>query len=261
MLTKFPQLPNQLRIDTRTLLKKRERENARLFIAEGEKLCQEALESGTQIEFAVVQSDAPDTAFVLSQKMWQKNVAVFQTSSRHFAQLCDAQTPQGILSVVSFSEKRLNPDENLIILDGVSDPGNVGTIIRTAEWFGFRNLLLGSGCADRFHAKTLRATMGSIFRCAVESTENLPKFLKDYFPHHTLLGATLKSEKFLEEIKITRPFGLIVGNESAGISEEMLKIVNQQFKIEGFGQAESLNVAVASGISMHYFARTIKKIC
>ena len=255
----------------RALQKRSEREHQRLCVLEGAHLCKEYAQyrehtpqASIEIHSLVVVNDnhsnddaiSPEVARLVNElAAW--GAPVYGTSAHKFALLCDTATPQGILAVIDLPERPLTAAEPLLVLDGVADPGNVGTIIRTADWFGVRNILLGQGCADRFHPKTLRATMGSVFRCAIHSTPNLADTLHTSFADYTLWGASLQGAQTLGQIsqkaaKAKGKYGLVMGNEARGISLDVLECLTETFKIHG-GQSgvESLNVAVAAGIILH----------
>ncbi len=248
----FPPLTQALHHTTRLLHKKQEREEQQVFLIEGEKLCREALLSHATMRYAIITGDPSTSVQVLAHDMSRMGVDVFQTQARKFEQLCDAATPQGVVAVVKFPEMTLNNAQPLVVLDGVADPGNVGTIIRTADWFGVRQILLGAGCADRFNPKTLRSTMGSIFRCTVATTDDLATTLQRGFPQHTFYGATLDGARNLDALRMGGLYGLVLGSESHGISLPVRRILTDTIKISGSEGAESLNVAVAAGILLHY---------
>ncbi len=252
---------------TRALLKKSEREARREYLIEGEKLCREAHDHAlAAMRYAVVNAalihNAPNAARLhpvcqLAEQLYARRVPVFQTSEQKFHQLCDAATPQGIVAVMAFPDEALfqaNVLQGLpvLVLDGVADPGNVGTLIRTADWFGVQCVLLGGSSADRFHPKVLRSTMGSVFRCAVRSVSSLAKTLQSEFSAYRLYGALLDGEEELWRTRFQEPFGVVLGSEAHGISPDVAALLAGRFRISGAGSgAESLNVAVAGGIVLH----------
>jgi TrmH family RNA methyltransferase len=258
----------------RRLHKKSEREAEQLFFVEGEKLCREALTAHAPLEYAVVSSDAPESAQQLADELHESGVPVYASPAPKFHQLCDAATPQGILAVVRYLSHSLAShtsstntdiaDSFVLALDAVADPGNVGTIIRTADWFGVRFIILGEGCADRYNPKVVRATMGSVFRCAVMASSNLAHALQHDFPTHRFYGASVQASMNLVDMATiatqhpASPLGIVLGSEAHGISPEVASVLAGTFAIEGVADgAESLNVAVAAGIVLHHlFAPT-----
>lgn len=257
----YPSLPTSVHQYIRLLRKRAERDSARQCVLEGEHLCGEYLalcERGavTPPYEIVIQSGVSETMERLADAFDQLSVSVYSTSEHKFQQLCDAQTPQGILAVIDFPELPLETDKPLLILDGVADPGNVGTIIRTAEWFGMRNIILGAGCADRFNPKTVRATMGSIFRCAVHSTPNLASRLQEEYGHYHFYGASHRAAQTLTAMQPSGQWGVVMGSEAHGISSEVEALLHDTFRIARAenSEAESLNVAVAAGVILHYLS-------
>ncbi|MBQ6269048.1 MAG: RNA methyltransferase [Bacteroidetes bacterium] len=227
------------------------------FVVEGKKCCYELLSSNYKISYVVVNKDNKDDKFIsnLITKIIEKQIDIFEVSNSIFSKLSDTITPQGIIAVVEKKENDIVLNEPFIVLDNVSDPGNVGTIIRTADWFGIKQIILLENCAGKYSSKVVRATMGSLFRIKIK--------MLNYFQFKQLIdnkkiklfGAFLDAEQDLRDIKIKQdePFGLIVGNEAHGISKEIEEITTNKFKIKGSGQAESLNVGIALGISLFHF--------
>jgi TrmH family RNA methyltransferase len=237
---------------TGSLKNKKTRDKNNLFLVEGYKLCYELYKSKYNTKFLVLKNEASASALELSDKFIQKKVSVFFTNEKTFNRICDTVSPQDILAVVGFRNDEHLPNESFIALDQISDPGNIGTIIRTAEWFGFRQVILSESCADKYNPKLVRATMGSLLKLKVVTGINFEKSLKILFPNHELFGASLETENKMDTIKVKGKFGLVFGSESHGISKKVRKILTKEFIIPG-ANAESLNVAVASGISMYYF--------
>ncbi|MCU0426570.1 MAG: RNA methyltransferase [Candidatus Kapabacteria bacterium] len=267
----FPVLSQADHQQIRSLQKRSERESQQRCAIEGEHLCGEYLALVKQKRLSkpymvVVQeaSSLPQAQAArisgLAEEFARLGTSVCQASERKFHLLADAQTPQGILAVIDVLSLSIETNKPMIILDAVADPGNVGTIIRTAEWFGINNILLGENCADRFHPKTLRATMGAAFRCAVQSTPHLAKTLREDFSHYTLYGASLQAETDLSALVFPEngSYGIVMGSEAHGISPEVQSTLHQTFRIgrAPASEAESLNVAVAAGVILHQcFAR------
>jgi TrmH family RNA methyltransferase len=226
-------------------------------LVEGEKLCHELLASDFVPEVVVVK-DMPSQEIVEMLEMFSERAIPIYTTPKHvFDQMTDAKSPQSIVSVVHKKPMVLDPTLPFVALDGVSDPGNVGTIVRTAEWFGIKQVILGNGTADIYNPKVVRSTMGSIFRMNYFETDDLHSLLKKQYAKFKIFGASIKSQNQLNSIKVPKNFGLVFGNESRGISEEVAKRLIGDFLIEGYGKAESLNVAVSVGIALYHF--TMKK--
>ena len=219
------------------------------YLIEGWHLFEEAVQSGAKIEkiFALSEygeklTDYPQTVFVAEEILLD---------------LADSQTPQGIVAIVQKEEEQL-PDfasGKYLFLEDVQDPGNVGTMIRTADAAGFSGVIVSSKSADIYSLKTLRSMQGShfhvpIYRMSVEGFVEEAK--KSGLP---ILATTLsQNSKDYRELAQLADFALVMGNEGQGISQFMTNQADQLVHITMKGQAESLNVAVAAGILMFYLS-------
>ena len=150
------------------------------------------------------------------------------------------------------------PTECFLAFDSIADPGNLGTIIRTADWFGIHTFVLGGTSADPYNPKVLRASMGSVFRSNFIITSHLEVYLdalKEKNNSLELYGMTLEEAHSLSSITHSaHQWGLIVGSEAHGISEEVQSCITTKIHIPGHGLAESLNVGIASGIALYHFS-------
>jgi TrmH family RNA methyltransferase len=164
------------------------------------------------------------------------------------------QTPNKVLAV--FYKKKHEPvnlrNNISLMLDEIQDPGNMGTIIRTADWFGVKNILCSENCVDIYNPKVVQATMGSLGKVNVVYTD-LEKFI-DSNKSITVYAATLSGESLYSINKIDEGI-ILIGNESKGISDELLKYVTKQITIPKLGEAESLNAAVATGIILSHILK------
>ncbi|MBE2190049.1 MAG: RNA methyltransferase [Candidatus Kapabacteria bacterium] len=225
-----------------------------LFLVEGEKLANELLASNFHPELIVVK-DAPSSDIIdCIEQFSEKGTPIYTAPKHQFDQICDTKTPQNVLAVVNIKHREVLKNEPFIALDGISDPGNVGTIIRTADWFGYKQVILGKDCADIFNPKTVRGTMGAIFKTHLIYEPELAEYLKETFPKHKIYGASSKAEATLQSIKPKKLYGIVLGSESHGLSEQTKAMLDGEFKIEGKGSTESLNVAVAASIAMYHLS-------
>lgn len=248
-------ISNNLKKFVSSLRIRKEREHSKLFIAEGEKLVSEILNSSYKVEMIVLRSSASSSSIELARKYHQNKINVYIARKQQFDQLCDTVSPQDILAVVHVQDKINSDSIPFIALDGINDPGNLGTIIRTADWFGFRKILLSSDSADRFNSKTVRATMGSLFRLNILQVDDLAEELLNNYSDFDIFAASLQCKTDLSSIKPKEKFGIVFGSEAHGISPKVLKTIKNHFIIPGKGQAESLNVAVSVGISLYNFSK------
>lgn len=226
------------------LLKNRNKD--KLFLVEGFKMAQEATKSQAEIENIILDENAN---LDLDEKLQKKVVRV---KGSLFSQLSDLKNPEGVILICKEIEKEIDFDENLLILDEIRDPGNMGTIIRTAEAFNYKNILLLGNCVDIYNSKVLRATMGSIFRVSINQIDI--KTIKDLRHTHTIL-ATALDEDSIDITSMTKipKHAIIIGNESHGVRKEVSDLAHKKVIIPISENIDSLNAAIASSISMFYF--------
>lgn len=226
-----------------------ERVEQGLFIAEGEHMAQEALNACQAQTLLVAQSAQEKFASLLSS-----DVPFYVLADHVFAALCDAKTPQGILALCPFPViSQLNALGNRVIcLNGVQDPGNVGTILRTMDAAGFTGMLIDEQTADVFSPKVLRSSMGSIFRIPVMQTSNLADDLDAMQAlHYEIIAGDLQGEPYYAKRIRKENTCIIIGNEGRGIRPEIKEKATLRLKIPMVGGAESLNAAVAAAIMMY----------
>ncbi len=169
-----------------------------------------------------------------------------QVSVKEFERISNHKSSDGYLAVAEMKTHSL-PEEgdNMLFLDDISDPGNLGTIIRTADWYGIKHLLCTSNCADVYNPKTVSASMGSIFRLAVNYVD--PNILENYGQSHEIIGSSLEGNEGWS-IDKNKAQLIVIGSESHGMSDEVRSYCHKLVKIKRIGEAESLNAGIACGI-------------
>jgi len=250
-------ITQKLRKLIRSLNQKQNRDQHHLFIAEGTKLCNEAYNSEYTTELLVVRDSPSLDVLDIVDKFAEIGTPIYNAPKHQFDQISTMKSPEGLVSIVNKKHTDIKPNETTIVLDGINDPGNLGTIIRTAEWFGFKQIVLGNDSSDHYNPKAVRSSMGSIFKMPIQYFDDLPQGLRDYFPNMPIYGASLDGKKDIETIKAKGKFVLVFGSESHGISKEVQSLVSDKFIISGKGNTESLNVSVAAGISLSHFSKFI----
>jgi RNA methyltransferase, TrmH family len=233
-----------------SLSQKKFRDNENVFVAEGPKIINELLKApGIELInlFALKEWMNENVSLIKGLPAQRINeVADFELQRISFL-----NTPNQILAVFkkpSFP-KIIFENKISIVLDNIQDPGNFGTIIRIADWFGVQQIICSAGSADVFNPKTVQSTMGSISRVRV-----LYDDIKSFISNHSnipLYAATLNGNNLFEMKRIHEGL-IVIGNESKGISEDVLSLVKNKITIPGSGNAESLNVAVAAGIVLSH---------
>lgn len=231
----------------KALKDRRGRRESGCFLVEGRKMVEEALKSAFDVETVLVQEgmELPDGL----------TMPVYELPAHVLAAVCDTKTPQGIAAVVRMKEQSAL-GKHIVVLDGVQDPGNVGTIIRTADAAGLDGVMLSNQCADVFSPKVLRATMGSIFRMNLRTTDDLPgELTKLREKGYSILSSQLDGTPFYEREKVAEQFALIIGNEGNGVSEQVQQTATHRVRLPMRGGAESLNAAIAAAIMMYELMR------
>lgn len=234
-----------------SLTQKKFRESESKFIVEGVKNVTEGLNSHFDCEIVFATFEFAELNKQLLAKIKKKNVRIEILRSQDFIRISETKTPQGISAVFKYAKLKFDPNKTesniLVYLDNISDPGNLGTILRSCDWFGINEVLISKYAVDYLNPKAIRASMGSIFHLYVfEYIDHEILFrLKE---HDYLIISTDLDGRNLFEFKFPEKFVLVFSNESTGPSEEVKKISDTVLTIPKFGQAESLNVAIASGI-------------
>ncbi len=223
----------------RKLLTKKERTKAKQFLIEGEHLVEEALKWNANIL----------ELFVLENSEFNFDLKTTVVTKDVMKSLSTLVTPPGIIAVVEMNTQTINSDR-ILALDGIQDPGNLGTLIRTADAFNFNRILIGKDTVDPYSDKVLRSSQGSHFHVSIEDTD-LVETMNDF--DGTVLTTDLQGEA-LSSQKITGPLMIVLGNEGQGVSDDVLSHANYKVKIDMPGNAESLNVSVAGGILMHQYS-------
>lgn len=235
------------------------------MLVEGARLCKEAIFSPLKCEEAFVTEAFQQTEHwpEIEAELWKKQVEVRPIEERSLKRLAETNSPQGIIAVMHIPQADLNALEVndktlLLMLDGVRDPGNAGTLIRTAEWFGASAVLLVNS-VDPWSGKVLRSSMGSSFRLPVLETGGTD--VLNWFAEKQIqtLAAVLENATDVKSARVTFPTALILGSEAHGLSAASLAQADQKIKITGSGNAESLNVAVAGGIFLDHLTQQIRK--
>ena len=224
----------------RSLHRKRERMAQGMFLAEGPILVREACDAGWGVERVVATLDwVPHAAL--------RGVCV-EATAEELASVSAMESPNQVLAVVRTPADvpAEAPRGLALCLDGVQDPGNLGTILRTAAWFGVERIVCSPACVERFNPKVVQASMGAVFRVPVHVSPLVP-YLRDLPASVLVAGACLEGES-VYAVRPVEPAVLVLGNEAHGISPAVLPLVRKRLTIPRIGTGESLNVAIAAAI-------------
>lgn len=238
------------------LLKKgKERREQRAFVIEGRKLYEEAGKRRL-----ILKAYFSESFFAEAFREQEPEQPYEILSDRVFSAVAETVTPQGVLAIVRMPEysleQLLERPGALLVLEDIQDPGNLGTMLRTAEAAGMAGVLMSRDTVDLYNPKVIRATMGAIFRVPTYSAEDFPALLKTLRENGVrLLAAHLKGTKRYDQAEYSKRLGILIGNEGNGLSEEAAEAADEKVKIPMAGEVESLNAAVAAALLMYETAR------
>lgn len=246
--TSNPKIKNLVQLQK----KKRLREEQGIFMVEGIRMFREIPRELIKEIYA-------------SESFYNKNKEVFVNIDKRvellsdvvFQKVSETKTPQGILCVVKRKTYTLddmleNKNAHLLVLDGLQDPGNVGTIIRTGEAAGVTGVILSKDTADLYQAKTIRSTMGSIFRVPCVYIEDILETMETMKSHKIItFAAHLDGEKWYNEVEYNGKIAFLIGNEGNGLRKEVAQSADTWIRIPMEGDVESLNAAVAATVLMY----------
>ncbi|CAM3376934.1 RNA methyltransferase [Brevibacillus invocatus] len=245
------------------LLDRKGREGSGSFLIEGAHLVEEALHSGAEITTILYDSEREmDAACRRALENSAHSVQVIAATGAVLAKLSETKSPQGIVAVVKKSrlkweewlDQQIQSCEDLLLLylDEIQDPGNLGTILRTAEAAGVNGVVLGKGSVDLYNGKVVRATMGALFRLPV-FTRSLPQTAEEWrsYGGRVLISSLSERSRSYDQVDYSGKTAIVIGNEGRGVSPEMVALADLQVHIPIYGQAESLNAAVAAGLFMY----------
>lgn len=231
-----------------SLGQKKSRDAENKFVAEGPKIVNELTEANNC-----------KVTHVFALKQWiehnrntKSHTEFIEVSEDELKKISHLTTPNQVVAIaekIKWDEKPEVRGHVSLVLDAIQDPGNMGTIIRIADWFGIKNILCSSECADVYNPKVVQSAMGSITRVRVEYVD-LNLWLKEN--NEIRIYAAVLNGRDLTKMEKIKEGIIVIGNESKGIREEIMKLVNVQITIPGRGTAESLNAAVATGIILSH---------
>lgn len=231
------------------LAMKKERERTGLFIAEGFHLVEEALKNpGTVSEIVIAEgTDIPP-------RLDYRDIPITAVPKDIFKTLSETESPQGIMAICrqNSDHMALEDAKTFLLLDAVQDPGNLGTMIRTADAAGIDAIITGTGSVDIYNPKVLRSAQGSHFHLPVvpgDLGEWIPRLMEKGVP---VYGTALEGAKDYREVSPAGNFALLVGNEGSGVSKEFLAKTTENLYVPIFGKSESLNVAIAAGVLLYH---------
>ena len=243
---------------TKSLLKSKNRQKESKYIIEGYRILTLAIECNADLDYVFINETFEEKKEHKNflNILEEKNIKVFKTTNKIFKELVDTENTQGILGVIKFKERKIEhnikcDDKFVLILDRIQDPGNMGTIIRTADAAGVDAIIALKGCVDIYNPKVIRSTMGSIFDMNIIhcTQEECLKELKS--KDFKIVSSFLNTDNFYHETKYHDRTALVIGNEANGVNDDLIEASDLLVKIPIYGNAESLNAAISSAILMY----------
>ena len=237
-----------------SIKKYRKREN--LFLIEGMRLFTEVIKSNYPIKYIWVLDTFNDTenSQLLISELQSRNIPIDEISKKELKQISDTQHSQGIVGISEIPKNVTQEfcNQNLLLIDRISDPGNLGTMLRTAEWFGIKTVVLSEDCADPYSPKIIRSAMGAHFYLNIVQknlTEFCDKLRKKYY---SVIAGVMNGQNLDDlEISIQQNWDVVLGSEAHGIDETILSKCTHKVTIPKIGNLESLNVTTAGSILLY----------
>jgi len=248
----------------KSLHQKKYRQQKEEILLEGHRLIQQALIAEVDIKMVWMTENYAESILgrELKQMLTEKNIVMEMATEKSIQRVCDSQNSQGIIAVMSWPEYK--PFQNFprqsLYFDNIADPGNMGTLLRTAAWFGISSVFLSPGCVDPLNSKVLRSAMGAHFHLStlmIISPDDL--FEKYTNAGYAILGSDIGGESLQNlQIDFDKGWILILGSEAHGMCDSLRSYITHRVSIPGYGDMESLNVAVACGILLHNLASSTR---
>ena len=236
----------------KSLHTKKGRELYNLILIEGKRLINQVVNSQFSIDKVWMTEDFQNKNSDMKEALHNINVNII--SHNDIKKISSTKNSSGILGVIKIPINDIRKmKDKIIILDSISDPGNLGAILRTANWFGISNIVLSEGCVDQYNTKVIRSAMGSHFSMNIVKTDIL-KFIKNLKSNNfQIIAAELDTKNSICSLEIVSDrWALLMGSEAHGLSESVCGLIDSKIKIPQFGEIESLNVSVACGIFLYH---------
>jgi len=247
---------NEIIKHIKLLEKKKVRDEYNEYILEGIKVLKEAIDENVEIiKLVVSEEKQADGEFAKLISKIEKEKIVYVTQNL-FKYISETITPQGILGIAKKKNCELNKyDDTIFILDNIQDPGNLGTIIRSLDSCGLKQLILSENTVDCYNSKVVRSSMGAIFRIDIFENQNLKTRIEELkLLGYKIIVTSLDTDKTHFDIDYKKS-AIIIGNESKGVSKDVLELADKKIKIPMLGKTESLNASVAASVIMYEIVR------
>ena len=233
----------------------KQRREQGLFVAEGLRLSIDAMLSDCEITALLITEKALNKYSESINKLIEYSSASYLVKESVFNSISETKTPQGVLCLIKTLDKKslfdtIKDNGKFLALDGIQDPSNLGTILRTAEAVGIDGVILSKDCCDIYSPKVVRGSMGAVFRLPCITVNTIRDFLLEHKNVKSFASVVDNVAEKINEINFSKPCIAIVGNEGNGVKQETLEVCDKKFTIPMLGRAESLNASVAASIIM-----------
>ena len=250
---------NEIIKKIKSLKEKKYRDIENCYIIEGIKLVKEAIAENAKIKQIVVCEDCINDGEIDTDTLYEiAKFDVVYVTEKVFKTITDVKTPQGIIAVIEKNNinSKIDYSQDIIIaLDGVQDPGNLGTILRTVDSANLKQIIISKESADPYNPKVVRSTMGAIFRLNIIEVNSLKDTLEEVKRNNfKVMVTSLDTRNSIYDIDFNKK-AIIIGNEANGVSKEVQAIADEKVKIPMLGKTESLNASVAAGIMIYEYVR------
>ncbi len=251
-MTKTPQiLTKALTSRYRGLKQAKNRKSEGLFLLEGVRLCEEAFQSSLELEACIIRKN-------FNKLTIPDRVTIHEANQTQLEQISDSKNPQGIICIARTPKTSGLPDPTpkkmVLLLDRIADPGNMGTIFRSALWFGVTDILLGPGCVDPYSPKVVRSSMGAITSLKLHFLTDLKTSIAEWKHAGGEVAALHMVGQLIQNYNLSSGLMLIIGSEAHGVQADLLADVTT-LSIEKQGSGESLNAAMATGIALYELSK------
>ena len=250
---------NEIIKKIKSLKEKKYRDIENCYIIEGIKLVKEAIAENAKIKQIVVCEDCINDGEIDTDTLYEiAKFDVVYVTEKVFKTITDVKTPQGIIAVIEKNNinSKIDYSQDIIIaLDGVQDPGNLGTILRTVDSANLKQIILSKESADSYNPKVVRSTMGAIFRVNIIEVDSLKDMLQEAKKNNfKVMVTSLDTKNSIYDVDYSKKV-IVIGNEANGVSKEVQAIADEKVKIPMLGKTESLNASVAAGIMIYEYVR------
>lgn len=249
---------NELVKNIRKLKEKKYRDLENAYIIEGIKLIKEAIVEKAKVKQIIMCENFEDNKEIDKETLYEiAKYNLIYVTEKVFNLITDVKTPQGIIAVIEKNKtNQIDYSQDIIIaLDGVQDPGNLGTILRTVDSANLNQIILSKNSADPYNPKVVRSTMGGIFRVNIIEVEDLETTLKEMQKNNfKVMVTSLDTNNSIYDVDYNKKI-IVIGNEANGVSKEVQAMADEKVKIPMLGKTESLNASVATGIMIYEYVR------